>query len=339
MNNSNVGIDLGTTNIRIYVEDKGIVIDEPSVIAYDEKNKEVVDVGIGAYKMLGKSPDNINVCYPIKDGVISNYNLNTLMIKGFFKKLGDSSIVKPKVVLSIHPLLTDLEKRSVIEASIKAGARKTYLIEQPIAAALGANINISKPNGVMIINIGGGTIDAAIISMNGVVESLSVKYAGNYCNETIKKKILNNHKILIGDQTVEELKQNLATAFNPNPTKEYKVKGKSAVNGLPKTEKIAQEEIFSSIKKELDEIVNLIKRLLEDVSPEIAADVHTNGIILCGGGSKLRGLKEYIKNKTDIDTIVAEHPSYCVALGTNEAFNLMDKLNSGFIDTQQKSKR
>lgn len=334
-----VGIDLGTTNFRIYIKDKGIILDEPSVVAVKAKTKEVVAVGKSAYDMLGKNPPSITVKYPLSAGAISDYNLNEIMVKEFIKKASDSMLIKPQICISVHTLMTDVEKRSVIDAAIAAGARKVYLIDEAIASAIGAGIDMSRPRGVMIVNIGGGTIDVAILSMNGLVCGNSIKYGGQYVDYSLIKNISKHHKLNIGEQMAENLKINLATALNPKTSNKFKVSGRNIVSGLPESIMINQKEVYTVVKDFILKAVGVIKNLLEQTPPELSGDIYTNGIILTGAAAQLRGLATYIKASIGVGVKVASNPAECVVVGAGRSFDMLKDLSAGFTDAAYFMKR
>lgn len=327
-----VGIDLGTTNIRIYIDGKGIIIDQPAVIAVSKKTKEVLAIGDEAYVMLGKNPASIIVKYPLCSGVISDYELNELMIKEFLKKAGGNILTKPKVCICVHTLITDVERRAVIDAATASGARKVYLIEEPIAALLGSGVDISKPEGFMVVDVGGGTTDVAIISMNGIACSKSIKIGGQKMDDMIARKIYNNYRLFIGPKTAEEVKVALATAKFLGGYKQYRVCGRNLATGLPKAIRITQEEVYGAIEDSVDQIIKVIKEVLEEAPPELAGDIIVNGVLLTGG-SLLKGLDERVREETGIKTIVSENPKECVVIGTGKALKDVEVFNTGFVST------
>ena len=325
-----IGIDLGTSSVVIYVDGKGVVLDEPSVVAYNIKTKQLIAVGSEAYKMVGRTPDYIEAKMPIQDGVISDYYLNEMMINEYLKRVSNAMLMKPRVAICIHSLITDVERRAVIDAAVAAGARKVYLIDEPIAAAVGAGVDISQPNGVMVVDIGGGTTDAAVISLNGVVKNKSVKIGGRKFDAAIVKYILGKYKLLIGEKMAEKLKMESGTACDPDPTVSYKVKGRNLLNGLPAMVEINQLEVFEAVSDLLDGIVQTIKDVLEKTPPELCDDVHTNGIVVAGGGALFGNMAELIRRSTHIETRIADEPLHCVAYGTGKSFAHISEFNDGF---------
>lgn len=332
MTSCDIGIDLGTTNIKIYIEGKGIVIDEPSVIAVDKKTKKLKAIGTQAYHMIGKAPDSLIVKYPLKAGVISDYELNEMMIQEFLRRASNNMLIKPSVCICIHTLITDVERRAVVEAAVASDARKVYLIEEPIAAALGAGISLADPKGVMVVDIGGGTTDVAVLSMNGIVNSRSIKVGGQKIDEMIAKKTFQNYKMLIGVLTAEHVKKEIGTVINPDPKVVCRVCGRSVVNGLPKAILLSQPEIYNTIQESVSQIVHTIHDVLETTPPELAGDILSDGIILTGGGALFSGMPELIQKEIGVQARLADDPLGCVAVGTGKAFHMLDRFNIGFID-------
>ncbi|MBC5786570.1 rod shape-determining protein [Clostridium facile] len=325
-----IGIDLGTSSVIIAINGK-IVLDEPAVVAVNMDTDELKAVGRYAFDMIGRTPENIIATHPIVNGVISDYRLNEIMIQEFLKKVSNAMLMKPRVVISVHSLITDVERRAVVDAAVAAGARQVHLIDEPIAAALGAGIDISQPNGWMIVDIGGGTTDAAVISLNGIVKSESIKTGGSNMDEGIIKYILMKHKLHIGQRMAEQIKIEIGTALDPQPGISATVKGRNAYNGLPQMVTVTQEEIYEAIHDNLDRIVQAVKDVLEQTPPELIGDVHTNGIILAGGGALMANMSELLEAETGIHTSLAEEPLECVAKGTTMAFKMMDEFQDGFV--------
>ena len=330
MSSVDIGLDLGTANTIITVGGKGIVMNEPSVVAYDKKKKCVLAVGSEAYRMLGRTPEYIVAVKPLKDGVISDNEMTESMICEFIKKVSGSMLLKPRIVICVPTSVTDVECRAVIEAALSAGARKVYLIEEPIAALLGAGVDISKPNGTMVVDIGGGTADVAVISFNGIVASESVKIAGNKFDASIVRYISQKYKILIGEKTAEQAKIELANVFNPDGTKTMQIKGRHLIKGLPVSETITDLDVFEAVKELAYEIIDSIKKVFEKTPPELAGDIKQNGIVLTGGGALLGGLAPLISSIVKVPCYVADNPLECVALGTAAAFKLSEELLDGF---------
>lgn len=329
MSSIDVGIDLGTANIIISTE-KGIILREPSVVAYNKKTEKVVAVGQEAFDMLGRTPGYIVAIRPLRDGVISDHNMTDIMISEFIKKVTGKQIVKPKIVLCIPAEITDVESRAVVEAALEAGARKVYLIQEPIAAMLGAGIDITKPSGSLVVDIGGGTTDIAVISMGGIVKSKSLKVAGNTIDEAIMKYMLRKYKLLLGDKTSERAKIELADVYSPSADKTICVKGRNVVKGLPEKISISQMDIKDAVIDCVNQIVESIKSVLEISPPELVGDIYSSGITLTGGTALLGGLDKYIAEKVKVKCVVADDPLTCVAKGTIKSFKLQDKLLEGF---------
>lgn len=325
-----LGIDLGTANIIISTAGKGVVLSEPSVVAYNKKSESVVAVGNDAYEMLGRTPEYIVAIKPLRDGVISDYDLTEEMIKQFIRKVTGRNLFNPRIIMCVPSRITDVERRAVVEAAINSGARKVFLIEEPIAAMLGAGINITKPDGNMVVDIGGGTCDVAVISLGGIVKSASIKCAGNKFDAAIIRYVSTTYRVLIGDKTAEQLKMELINLYDPDESKTLEIKGRSLITGLPQKVTVSQMDLYNATIELALEIVDAIKEVSEQTPPELLGDIHTNGIILTGGGALLGGLPELIKQKTGIFAYVAEEPVDCVAKGTRRAFKMLDILLDGF---------
>lgn len=325
-----IGIDLGTANIIITVSGKGIVLNEPSVVAYDKKKKEVVAVGREAYKMIGRTPEYIVAVRPLKDGVISDNDMTEEMIRAFIQKVNGGFMVKPRVVLCVPSSVTDVERRAVVEAALSAGARKVFLIEEPIAALIGAGIDISKPNGTMVVDIGGGTSDVAIVSFNGIVSSRSHKMAGSKFDAAIIRHLTQKYKILIGEKTAEKVKMDIANVFNPKGEVKMTVRGRNLLKGLPESIEISDLDVYEALHENAMEIVEQVKLVLETAPPELVGDILTNGILLTGGGAMLGGLPELISDNVGAPCYVAENPIECVARGVDTAFKMSGDLLDGF---------
>ena len=327
---TDIGIDLGTANIIITVSGKGIVLNEPSVVAYDKKKKAVVAVGSEAYRMIGRTPEYIVAVRPLKDGVISDNDMTEAMIKEFIHMVNGSAIIKPRVVLCVPSPVTDVERRAVVEAALSAGARKVFLIEEPIAALIGAGIDISKPNGTMVVDIGGGTADVAIVSFNGIVQSRSVKMAGNKFDAAIVRHITQKYKILIGEKTAEKAKIELANVYKPTGFARMTIRGRNLIKGLPESIEITDMDLYEALHDNAMEIVEQVKLVLESTPPELVGDILTNGVLLTGGGAMLGGLAELISENIGAPCFVADKPIECVARGVDTAFKMSNDLLDGF---------
>ncbi|MGV8145801.1 MAG: rod shape-determining protein [Alkaliphilus sp.] len=316
---AHVGIDLGTATVLVFVKGKGVVIKEPSVVAIDNTTDRILAVGEEARRMLGRTPGNIVAIRPLKDGVISDYEITERMLKYFIRKtIGQSMFFKPKVIICVPSGVTEVEKRAVIDATNEAGARTTYLIEEPIAAAIGANLDIAKPNGHMIVDIGGGTTDVAVISLGGIVVNASIKVAGDKFDEAIIRYMRKKHNIMIGERTAENMKITIGTAYRKENSS-MDVKGRNLVTGLPVNIKISGEEMFVALEEVVLRISDAVHGVLERTPPELAADIAEQGILMTGGGSLLHGLNKFIEERTGIPVFVADNAISCVAEGTGRA--------------------
>ena len=322
-----IGIDLGTATVIAYIKGKGIVLREPSVVAVDNNTGDVLAVGQEARRMLGRTPGNIIATRPLKDGVISDYTVTEKMLKYFINKIGGKSIFAPRIMICIPSQVTEVEKKAVIDAASQAGARKVYLIEEPIAAAIGAGIDISKPCGNMIVDIGGGTTDIAVISLGGSVVSTSIKVAGDKFDKAVVKFIKKKHNVIIGDRTAEELKVNIGCVYPKIQDVEMDIRGRDLGTGLPKTLTISSSEMMEALIEPAMMIVDAVHSVLEKTPPELAADISDKGIYITGGGSLLDGLDKLLKEKTGINVMIAQDTVSCVALGTGKALDNLDSLD------------
>ena len=313
-----IGLDLGTASVIAYVKGKGIVLREPSVVAVNNITGEVLAVGHEARRMLGRTPGNIVATRPLRDGVISDYTVTEKMLKYFIGKIGGRFLFAPRIMICIPSQVTEVEKKAVIDAASNAGARKVYLIEEPIAAAIGAGIDISKPCGNMIVDIGGGTTDVAVISLGGSVVSTSIKIAGDDFDEALVRYMRKKHNLLIGERTAEDIKIKIGTCYPMAQPETMDVRGRNLVTGLPRTITVSSEETEEALREPTMQIVEAVHSVLEKTPPELAADVADRGIVLTGGGARLRGLEELIEERTGINTMTAENPMTCVAVGTGK---------------------
>lgn len=322
-----LGIDLGTANVLVNVPKKGIVLNEPSVVAVSMLENKVLAVGAEAKAMVGRTPENIVAFKPIKDGVIADYKVTEVMLKYLINKaLGFTNIFKPEVIISVPAGITSTEKRSVVEAAYKAGAKAAYVVKEPILAAIGAGIPIQEPIGRMIIDIGGGTTDIAVISLGGVVNSASAKVAGNKIDQAISDYIKRNFNLAIGDRTAEELKIKIGSAAPVQAEEELKleIKGRDILTGLPRSAEISTNEIVKAINYELKEIMKTIKNVLRDTPPELISDIIDKGIIMTGGTSLLKNISELVYKSTGVKAFLAEEPLLCVAKGAGIALEHLD---------------
>ena len=316
---SDIGIDLGTASILVYIKGKGVVLKEPSVVAFDRDTNKIKAIGEEARLMLGRTPGNIVAVRPLRQGVISDYTVTEKMIKHFIQKaLGKKSFRKPLVSVCVPSGVTEVEKKAVEDATFAAGARDVKIIEEPIAAAIGAGIDISRPCGNMIVDIGGGTSDIAVISLGGSVVSTSIKIAGDDFDEALVRYMRKKHNLLIGERTAEDIKIKIGTCYPLAATETMDVRGRNLVTGLPRTITVSSEETEEALRESTLQIVEAVHAVLEKTPPELAADVADRGIVLTGGGALLRGLEELIEEKTGINTMTAEQPMTCVAIGTGK---------------------
>lgn len=324
---TDIGIDLGTTSILVYAKGKGIVLKEPSVVAYDKDTDKVKAIGEEARQMIGRTPGNIMAIRPLRQGVISDYTITERMLKYFIQKsMGRRAFRKPRISICVPSGVTEVERKAVEEATYQAGAREVFIIEEPVAAAIGSGIDITKPCGNMIVDIGGGTTDIAIISLGGIVVSQSIRVAGNDFDEAIIRYVRKAHNLFIGEQTAEAVKIRLGNVYPKPQVLTMEVKGRNVITGLPKTATLTSEEIREALKDVTGQILEAIHSVLEKTPPELAADVVDRGIVLTGGGSLLGGLEELIGEHTGINTMTAENPACAVAIGTGEYAEEMAKL-------------
>lgn len=327
-----LGIDLGTTNILVYVPGKGVILDEPSVVAVSLADNKVLAIGREAKLMIGKTPDDIVAYRPMKDGVIADYRVTEKMLRYYFQKaLGKWNVVKPDVLLSVPAGISSTERRAVIEAATKAGAKNAYVVKEPILAAIGAGMTIQQPNGYMIIDIGGGTIDVAVISLGGIVASNSVKCAGRKVDAAIIDHMKKTYNLAIGDRTAEKIKIKIGSALPLDDELEVMVKGRDYVTGLPRSVKVSSNEITKAIDIELKIMIQAIKDVLAEVPPELASDIIDNGITLTGGTSQLRNLCELIYRRTGVQASLVDDPLFCVARGTGIALEHLGTYKKAII--------
>ena len=316
---NDLGIDLGTANTLVYVKGQGIVLSEPSVVAVHATTGKVIAVGQEAKRMMGRTPGEIVAIRPMKDGVIADFETVEKMIRYFINKVHNrTTLVKPRIVICVPSGITEVEKRAVRESAEQAGARNIYLIEEALAAAIGANIPIQEPAGNMVIDIGGGTTEIAVLSLGGMVISDSIRVGGDEFDEAITKHMRNNYNLVIGERTAEEVKLSIGNAFSEKKSESFELKGRDAMSGLPRTLIIDGTEIRKALKEPLDAILEGAIHVLERTPPELAADITERGIVLTGGGSLLKGLDKYLAKETGVPVILAENPLNCVAIGTGK---------------------
>ena len=331
-----VGIDLGTANVLVYIKGKGIVLNEPAVVAINKDTNEILAVGEEARQMLGRTPGNIVAVRPLKDGVISDYDITERMLKHFIRKTcGAGKFFKPKIMVCVPSGVTEVEKRAVREATMQAGGKDVFLMEEPLAAAIGAGLDITKPDGTMVIDIGGGTTDIAVMSMGGIVTSQSVKIAGDRFDDAIIKYMRKEHKLYIGERTAEDLKLKIGTAFPRETNVSMECRGRDLVTGLPKVVEVSSKEIMEALDEPLSIICEAIHRVLETTPPELAADISNVGIVITGGGAMLYGIDKRVEQRTGITCYSAENPMDCVAIGTGKALDSLLILENAALNRKK----
>jgi len=331
-----IGIDLGTASVLVYVKNKGIILNEPSVVAMDRNTGKLLKVGEEARQMLGRTPGNIVAIRPLREGVISDYDMTERMLKEFIRKVAGFMVFKPRVIICVPSGITEVEERAVVDAGIQSGCRRVYLIEEPIAAAIGAGIDIMKPDGHMVVDIGGGTADIAVISLGGVVESASIKVAGDQFNEAVVKYMRRKHNILVGDSTAEKMKIAIGCVYPREDEAFMDVKGRCLLTGLPKTITVSSVEMMEAFEEPTERILESIHAVLERTPPELVADVSTNGITMTGGGSLIYGFDKLIASRTGIATSVAENAIACVAEGTGRSLDMITDMQEGTINLSRR---
>lgn len=328
---TDIGIDLGTATVLVYLKGKGIVLKEPSVVAIDRNTNRVLAVGEEASQMIGRTPGNIVAIRPLRDGVISDYDITEKMLKHFIRKAcGSKKVGMPNVVICVPCEATEVEKRAVKDATVNAGAKKVFLIEEPLAAAIGSGLDITKASGNMVIDIGGGTTDIAVISLGGMVVRSSIKVAGDNFDEDIIKYIRKKHKLMIGERTAESLKINIGCAYKRDEEIEMEIRGRDLITGLPKNIKVSSVEIREALSEAVNAIAYCTHSVLEKTPPELAADIADKGIVMTGGGALLNGLDKIIEEVTKVPVCVAEESISSVALGTGEVLNYIDKIADSY---------
>ena len=327
MASSDIGIDLGTASILVYVKGKGVVLKEPSVVAYDRDTEQIMAIGEEARLMLGRTPGNIVAVRPLRQGVISDYKTTEKMLKYFIQKAVGKSFFgrRPRISVCVPSGVTDVEKRAVEDATYQAGARDVYIIEEPVAAAIGAGIDISRPCGNMIVDIGGGTSDIAVISLDGVVVSSSIKVAGDDFDDAIVRFMRKRHNLLIGERSAEEIKINIGACYKRPENISMDIRGRNLVTGLPKTVTVSSDETEEALREVTSQIVDAVHSVLERTPPELAADIADRGIVLTGGGALLHGLEDLIEENTGITTMTAEEPLTAVAIGTGKYIEFLSE--------------
>lgn len=331
-----VGIDLGTASVLVYVRGKGIVLQEPSVVAMDKNTGKLLKVGADAQKMLGRTPGNIVAIRPLQEGVISDYDMTERMLREFLQKVVPFRLIKPRVIICVPSGITEVEERAVIDAGIQAGARKVYLIEEPVAAAIGAGIDINRPDGHLVVDVGGGTTDVAVISLSGVVESESIKVAGDKFDDALIKYVRRKHNVLIGERTAEELKIQLGCVMPKEQDETVEVKGRCLMTGLPRVFQVSSNEMVEAFEEPVQQILEAIHAVLERTPPELVADISSNGIVMTGGGSLLWGFDKLVESNTGIHTEVAENAISCVANGTGSSLDNLNNMQDGTMNLNRR---
>lgn len=333
----NIGIDLGTASVLVYIKGKGVVLNEPSVVAIDKNTGRLLKVGAEAQAMLGRTPGNIVAIRPLRDGVISDYDMTERMLKEFIRKVtGGFHLFPPRIMVCVPSGITEVEERAVIDAGRQAGARRVYLIEEPVAAAIGAGIDITKPDGHMVVDIGGGTSDIAVISLSGVVESASIKVAGDQFNESVVKYMRRKHNILIGERTAEQMKMEIGCVYPKEEEATIEIKGRCLMTGLPKTITVNSTEMMEAFEEPVERILEAVHNVLERTPPELVADISNNGIVMTGGGSLVDGFDKLITARTGIHTVVAEDAISCVAEGTGKSLDFLGDMQDGTVNLSRR---
>ena len=331
---NDLGVDLGTANVLISVGNRGVEVREPSVVAVDKNTGKILQVGADARNMLGRTPGNVVAMRPLKDGVISDHEMTVRMLQALFKQASQSSLFtpKPRVVICVPSGVTEVEERTVINAAMDAGARRVYLIEEPLAAALGANLDISGPNGQMVVDIGCGTTDIAVLSLNGVATSSSIKIAGDAFDEAIGRYVRRRHGIAIGQVTAEDIKIQIGSVYPRPENISMNIKGRDVKTGMPKELTLMSSDIYEVLRRPARQIADEVLSVLEETSPELVSDISENGITLTGGGSQLWGLPYLLKERTGIECRVADNPEYCVAFGCGKSLEWINHMQEGPIN-------
>lgn len=328
---TDIGIDLGTATVIIYIKGKGIVLKEPSVVAYDTRSGNVLCVGSEAYTMIGRTPDRIRAVKPLDQGVIADSELCEKMLEHFIRRVYNNNLLKPRVALCVPSSITDVESRAVVDAAVKAGARKVYLIEEPVAAALGAGIDISRAKGVMILDIGGGTADIAVLSLNGIVQKTSVKTGGDQFDQAVVRYIRDRYGLLIGEKMAEKVKRTIGSIEDRILPDSFDVKGRNLTTGLPEKRTVQSDELRECLMEMADQIITAMQEVLERTPPELVGDILTSGVVMTGGGSLLKGLDEQIEKRLGIKAVIAESTEECVAIGTGRCFEQIGELSEDAV--------
>lgn len=331
-----IGIDLGTANTLVYVKGKGIVLREPSVVAIRKEDREILAVGEDAKRMIGRTPGNIIAIRPMKDGVIADFDITQVMLKSFIAKAyKKNSLIRPRVMVCVPTGVTEVEKRAVLDATNQAGAKQAYIIEEPMAAAIGAGLKVDEPSGNMVVDIGGGTTEVATISLGGVVTSNSIRIGGDEMDDAIVQYIKKKYNLLIGDRSAEEIKISIGNAYFGDENNEIEIRGRDLVRGLPKSQMINAAEVYEALKPPVNDIIQVIKQTLETTPPELSSDIMDKGIVLAGGGSMLEGLDKLVSEETGMPVIVTENALDSVVEGTGKALNEMELLQKVAVSSKR----
>ena len=334
---NDLGVDLGTSNVLIYVEGKGVVVREPSVVAMDKNSGRILQVGTEARNMLGRTPGNVVAMHPLKEGVISDHSMTVRLLTALFRRAGQKSLLsKPRVIICVPSGVTEVQVRTVIIAAIEAGARRVYLIEEPLAAALGANLDISGPKGQMVVDIGGGTTDVAVLTLNAVAVSSSIKVAGDSFDEAIARYVRRRHGVIIGMTTAEDIKIKIGSVWERPEEITATIRGRDAKTGMPREVVLTSTEIFEVLRRPARQIAEEVVSVLEDASPELVSDIAGSGITLTGGSSQLWGMAQLIESRTGIACTIADDPDSCVAYGCGKSLTWMNHMSEGVINIAKK---
>lgn len=336
---TDIGIDLGTASVLVFIKGRGIVLQEPSVVVVDKETEQIIKVGREAQKMLGRVPDTLEVVHPLREGVISKYNVTLQMVQYFIGRACGNMLLKPRVMICIPSGATEVDERAVIDAATQAGARQTFLVEEPVAAAIGAGLDISTPNGKMVVDIGGGTTDIAIMSLGGVVVSESIKIAGDTFDDAIMRYVRQKHGVLIGDMTAEKIKRTIGMVYESREEKTIEVKGRCIKTKMPKNVILSSREMLEALMEPLTAVLDAICTVIARTPPELVKDILTNGIVMTGGGSMLGGLDKLVEKTTGIKTVVAKNPLSCVALGTGALLDDLSSRQEGALNLARERKK
>lgn len=327
-----IGIDLGTANVIVYVRGKGVVSCDPCVVAIDQETNRVLAVGEDARQMIGRTPGNIVAIRPLKDGVIADYHVTETMLKRYIQRVcGKRPLFKPRVVICVPSGVTSVEKRAVLEAAMQAGAKQVYLISEPMAAAIGAGLQVAEASGNMVVDIGGGTTDIAVISLGGEVISDSIRIAGDKFDDAIVRYVRREYNLIIGERTAEACKIELGCVYNPDPDRTMEIRGRDAVTGLPRTVEINQVQVAAALDESVRAIIQAVRTVLEKTPPELSADIMEKGIVLTGGGALLEGFPQLLSAETGIPAHLADEPMSCVAIGTGKVLESLDRLKESVV--------